>query len=64
MLSHFDQMACSSASLLNEAGSAMEVPASEVTESLENIESGVEVFDPWLGGWSVTSVEFTRALEE
>ena len=42
----------------------MEVPVSEVSESLENSESGIEAIDSWLGGRSMASGELMRALEE
>ena len=42
----------------------MKVSASEVSESLENSESGIEAIDSWLGGRSIASGEFVRALEK
>ena len=40
----------------------MEVSATEVSERLENNDSGVEMSDSWLGGRSISSREFVREL--
>lgn len=40
----------------------MEVSATEVSERLENNDSGVEMSDSWLGGRSISSREFVKEL--
>ena len=63
MLWFFDLISCSSASVLIRAGSVMEVSTSEGPEMMEDRYSGIEGSDSWLGGRSIASREFVKALE-